>query len=425
MVGWIVAALREAGVDDVIVVVHHQEDAVRAALLQQDPAVRFARQDNPRGTGDALRSALAWVPQNGTVLVTAGDTPLLRSVDIRRLLDAHEAAGKQVTVASFEVDDPHGYGRIVRGRGIVEQVDCGPTEAAVREVNSGLYAFEAAYLHAGLPLLQPHAPKGEYYLTDLAGALDGADSKVEAGFPASSFAGVNDRAQLAEARGVLKRRVNRSWAESGVDFADLDAASVDVTAVLHPGAAVGFGAVIAGRCDIAGAIGPNAVVRDCVVAAGATIHAGSVCEGGRVEAGAVVGPMARLRPGAVIEANAHIGNFVEVKNTTVRRGAKANHLAYLGDADIGEAANIGAGTITCNYDGFRKHRTFVGAGAFIGSNSALVAPISVGAGAIVGAGSTVTLDVPDDAIAIARGPQKNHEGSARRLRARLAAPERS
>ena len=425
MVGWIVAALREAGVDDVIVVVHHQEDAVRAALLQQDPAVRFARQDNPKGTGDALRSALALVPNSGTVLVTAGDTPLLRSADVRRLLDAHEAGGKRVTVASFEVDEPHGYGRIVRGRGIVEQVDCGPMEAAVREVNSGLYAFEAAYLHTALPLLQPHAPKGEYYLTDLAGALDGVDSKVEAGFPSSAFAGVNDRAQLAEARGVLKRRVNRAWAEAGVDFADLEVASVDVTAVLHPGAVVGFGAVIAGSCDIAGTIGPNAVVRDCVVAAGATIHAGSVCEGGRVEEGAVVGPMARLRPGAVIEPNAHIGNFVEVKNTRVRRGAKANHLAYLGDADIGESANIGAGTITCNYDGFRKHRTFVGAGAFIGSNSALVAPVSVGAGAIVGAGSTVTFDVPDDSIAIARGPQKNHEGSARRLRARLAAPGRT
>lgn len=425
MVGWIVAALRDAGVDDVIVVVHHQEDAVRAALLAQDPAVRFVRQEAPRGTGDALRCALPLLPASGTVLVTAGDTPLLQAADLRRILAVHEGAGRLATVASFEVADPHGYGRIVRGRGIVEQADCVGADHAVTEVNSGLYAFEAAYLHTALPGLQPHPPKGEYYLTDLAGALDGRGTHVESGFRASAFAGVNDRAQLAEARGVLRRRINRAWAESGVDVSDLDAASIDVTAVLHPGASVGYGAVIEGRAVIAGSVGHHAVVRDCTVEAGAVIQPGSVCEGATVGAGATVGPMARLRTGAHIEADAHIGNYVEVKNTRVRRGAKANHLAYLGDADVGEAANIGAGTITCNYDGVRKHRTVIGARAFIGSNAALVAPISVGEGAIVGAGSTITLDVPDDAIAIARGPQKNHEGKAARLRMRLREPGRA
>ncbi len=421
MVGWIVAALREAGVAEIIVVVHHQEEAVRAALLAQDPAVRFVRQEAPKGTGDALRCALPLLRPQGLVLVTAGDTPMLQAQDIRRLLEAHaEKTGRMATAASFETDNPQGYGRMVRGVGIVEQPECTPLQAAISEVNSGLYAFEAAWLHAKVPALQPHAPKGEYYVTDLVGTLDGVETGVAGGFPASAFAGVNDRAQLAEARGILRRRVSRAWAEQGVDFADLDHALVDVTAVLHAGASIGYGAVIEGRSEIAGNVGPYAVLRHTIVAAGATIHAASVCDGATVEAGAQVGPMGRLRPGAVIEEGAHVGNFVEVKNSRIRRGAKANHLAYIGDADVGEAANIGAGTITCNYDGYKKHRSIIGARAFIGSNTAMVAPITIGEGAIVGAGSTLTQDVPADAIAIARGSQKNHEGSASRLRARIA-----
>lgn len=429
MVSWIVAALREAGVAEIIVVVHHQDDAVRAAVLAEDQAVRFVRQEAPMGTGDALRSAAPLLRPRGTVLVTAGDTPLLQSSDIRRLLAAHGPSGavrhqrdlRMATAASFIADEPAGYGRIVRGVGIVEQAHCSPEQDAIREVNSGMYAFEAAWLHAQLPALQAHAPKGEFYVTDLVGRLHGVETGVADGFSASAFAGVNDRAQLADARAVLRRRINRAWAEQGVDFADLDHATIDVCAKLHPGATVGFNAVIEGRCDIAGAIGPNTVIRHTTVAAGASIHAASVCDGATVGAGAQVGPMARLRPGAVIEEGAHVGNFVEVKNAVIRRGAKANHLAYIGDADIGEGANIGAGTITCNYDGFRKHKTVVGARSFIGSNTALVAPINVGAGAIVGAGSTLTQDVPADAIAIARGQQRNREGSATRFRTRLAA----
>lgn len=419
MVGWIVAALREAGVGTIVVVVHHQEEAVRAALQAQDPAVRFVRQVAPRGTGDAVRCALAELPESGTVLITAGDTPLLQARDIRRLLDAHAASpGRQATVASFHADEPTGYGRIDRGAGIVEHAECSPRQAAIQEVNSGLYAFEAEYLRAELPGLRSHAPKDELYITDLAGALNGGSTGVASGFPASAFAGVNDKAQLAEARCVLRRRINRAWAEAGVDFADLDYASVDVTATLLPGATIGFGAVIEGSSTIAGTVGPHCVVRHTSVAPGAVIHAGSICEGANVAAGSLVGPMARLRPGAVLEENAHVGNYVEIKNAVIRRGAKANHLAYIGDADVGEGVNVGAGTITCNYDGFRKHKTTIGKGAFIGSNSALVAPVTVGEGAIIGAGSTITQDVPADAIAIARGMQKNHEGRASQLRAR-------
>lgn len=412
MVSWIVAALREAGVERVIVVVHHQEDQVRAALGD----VEFARQEAPRGTGDALAAAAALLPADGPVVVTAGDTPLLSAASVRRLL--REGAGP-CSVASFVAAEPTGYGRIVRDGGvhIVEEAHCSPEERRIREVNSGMYRFEASFLREALPALCPHPPKGELYLTDL--VQPGAT--VVDGFPAEDFLGVNDRAALAEARGLLRRRVNRAWALEGVDLADLDTIDIGAEVRLLPGAEVGAGTVLAGRCEIGGSVGPGCVLRDTVVEVGAHIEAGTIAEGAVVRAGAKVGPMARLRPGALIEEDAHVGNFVEVKNAVLHRGAKANHLAYIGDAEVGAAANVGAGTITCNYDGVRKNRTVIGARAFIGSNSALVAPVHIGEGAIVGAGSTVAEDVPADAIAVERAPLKVREGSAERLRARYRA----
>lgn len=428
MVGWVVEALRAAGCE-VVVVVNHQAEAVMAAL----PGCRFARQSEPLGTGHALRSALDLLPEDGQVLVTAGDTPLVTAEVFSRLLRAHaQAPGVPVTVASFEVDDPTGYGRIVRGPEgvhIVEQGECTPEQAAIREVNSGAYVFDARFLRARLPDLQPHPPKGELYLTDLVGA----GAQVCGGFHSADFMGVNDRAALAEARMILRRRVNGAWALSGVDFMDLDGAQVDVGVTLLPDASIGLGAVLTGTSTVGGNIGPGSVVRDstvhgdvgphCVVnestiEAGAMLHAQSVATGALVQAGAQAGPFARLRPGAVLEEGSHVGNFVEVKNTTLHAGAKANHLTYLGDAEVGAKANVGAGTITCNYDGFGKHRTVIGAGAFIGSNTALVAPVTVGENALVGAGSTVTEDVPAESVAIARGKQVTREGLAPRLRAR-------
>jgi bifunctional UDP-N-acetylglucosamine pyrophosphorylase/glucosamine-1-phosphate N-acetyltransferase len=413
MVAWAVEALRAIGAD-VVVVVNHQEEAVRAAL----PGCRFARQESPRGTGDALRSALAELPATGRVLVTAGDTPLLTAEALRHVVASHQG---DVTVASFEVADPFGYGRIVRHAdgtvSIVEQVDCTPEQRLIREVNSGVYVFDAEYLRAELPRLEPHPPKGEFYLTDL---VKGA-ATVVSGFDASLFAGVNDRAALAEARAVLRRRINRAWAYSGVDFADLDQADVEVGVTLVPDAHLGIGVVLRGTSHIAGNVGPHCVITNSTVEAGATVEPQSVLDGAIIRSGAVVGPFARLRPGSVIQAGARIGNFVEVKNTVVGEGAKANHLTYLGDAEVGARANVGAGTITCNYDGVSKHRTWIGAGAFIGSNTALVAPVSVGEGAIVGAGSTITEDVPSDAIALSRAPQRTRERMAEKLRSRYRA----
>ncbi len=407
MVGWIVQALQDVGAD-VVVVVHHHEEQVRAALSPWK--VRFARQESPRGTGDAVSAALAELPASGAVVVTAGDTPLLTARSIQRLIEAHRG---ECSVAAFEAPDPTGYGRMVPGVGIVEDAACSPEQRRIRIVNSGLYLFDATYLKAQLPRLQPHPPKDELWLTDLVGP----NAQVLADFPPDEFLGVNDRAQLAEARGILRRRVNRVWAASGVDFADLDSVMVDVSVTLAPGASLANGVVVTGKSLIAGEVGAHCVLHDTVVFAGARINPGSICDGAEVHSGAIVGPLARLRPGADIRAGAHVGNFCEVKNTIVHEGAKANHLSYLGDADIGAGANIGAGTITCNYDGVRKHRTTIGPGAFIGSNTSLVAPITVGDGAIVGAGSTLTQDVPADAIAVERSPTKLTLASADRLRA--------
>jgi bifunctional UDP-N-acetylglucosamine pyrophosphorylase/glucosamine-1-phosphate N-acetyltransferase len=415
MVGWVVAAVREAGCAP-IVVVNHQADAVMAAL----PGCRFARQEAPLGTGDAVRSALSLLPEAGPVLVTAGDTPLLTGAALARLLAAHAAHGGPCTVATFTAADPTGYGRILRetdGVRIVEQAHCTPAQAAVREVNSGAYVFDAAWLRAHLPSLQPHPPKGEFYLTDLVGP----GAHVCDGFAELEFLGVNDRAALAEARGVLRRRVNMAWARAGVDFADLDSAIVEVGVTLEPDAHVGHGAILAGASHVAGMVGPHGIVVDSRVEAGAILHAHSIAQDAVLHAGAQAGPFARLRPGTVLEAGSHVGNFVETKNAHVGAGAKANHLAYLGDADVGAGANIGAGTITCNYDGVGKYRTIVGAHAFVGSNSALVAPVHIGEGAIVGAGSTITRDVPADALAVGRGPQVNREGRAPDVRARARA----
>lgn len=400
------AALQELGAD-VIVVVHHHEAEVRAGLAPWNP--RFVRQVAPRGTGDAVAAALAALPPRGAVVVTAGDTPLLTASGVQRLLAAHRG---NATVAAFEARNPTGYGRMVPGVGIVEEAACTPEQRAIRLVNSGLYVFEAEQLRERLPLLRPHPPKDELWLTDLVDA----DSTVVGDFAEEEFLGINDKGALAEARDVLRRRVNRAHGASGVEFAGLSDAIVDVTVELLPGASIGFGAVITGRSIVGGEVGPGCVVHDTVVHSGARVLAGSVCDGAEVFAGAIVGPMARLRPGAVIRPGAHIGNFVEVKNAVIHEGAKANHLAYLGDADVGAGANIGAGTIFCNYDGVRKHRTLIGAGAFIGSNSALVAPIDVGAGAIVGAGSTLTQDVPADAIAVERALTRLTPNSADRLR---------
>ena len=415
MVAWCVEAARAAGLEPVVVV-NHQEEAVRAALAHQ--GVRFARQPEPRGTGHAVLSALPELPADGAMIVMAGDCPLLRPETLSDLLAAHSA--RAVTVLTAILDDGAEYGRVLRDEAgapcrIVEAAEASPEQRAIREINTGVYAFDLAWLRAVVADFQPHPPKGEIYLTD---ALEAAWRAGRAGAVVhpqlAEVQGVNDRVALSEARAELQARVLRAHALAGVTFEAPLSTVVEADVNLGEDALVEAGAVLRGATRIGpGArIGAHAVVEDSEIGAGVHVLPHSVLSGARVEAGARVGPFARLRPGAVVEPEAHVGNFVELKNARLRRGAKANHLAYLGDADIGERANIGAGTITCNYDGYQKHRTTIEEGAFIGSNAALVAPVTIGANAIVGAGSVITRSVPADALSVARAPQQDRAGWA-------------
>ncbi len=415
-----VAACEAAGMRPHLVV-HHQEDAVRAALADLD--VGFSRQHSPRGTGDAVTAALPDLPASGVVVILPGDAPLIRAQTLSRLLDAH--AGRLVTCLSMVLDDAGAYGRILRDDGplrIVEAAELSDAQRAVlHEVNSGIYAVDLAFLRQVLPTLSPHPPKDEIYLTDivqLAAERGGAEVLVHDG-DAEELLGVNDRVALARAGDVLGARILVRHGLSGVSFEQPGSTVVEVGVRMGRDVSVGAGCVIRRGAEIGDdvEIGPHCVIGGGArIASGARIRAFSLIEAGRVDGGASVGPFSRMRPGAVVEEGARLGNFVEVKNAVIERGAKVNHLTYVGDARVGAGANLGAGTITCNYDGYAKHHTDIGAGAFIGSNVALVAPVSVGDGAIVGAGSVVVEDVPADALTLARGRQANKPGMARRIR---------
>ena len=444
LAGWAVCACRDAGLE-VVVVVNHQEDAVRAALA--GPGVAFARQAAPRGTGDAVASAFAALPARGTVVVLPGDAPLLRAETLRALLAVHGQGATQmaVTAMSVHMPDPAAYGRVLRdpargGPRIVEASEAPPDVLAIQEINSGVYAFDLHWLRAQMPSLQPHPPKGELYLTDMLELAAAAGrAAIVLHHDSDEVMGVNDRVALGQARDALVARINQAHALAGVSFDDPRTTEVGPDCTLGQDVHLGPGVLLRGRTAVAAgaAIGAYSLVEHCVIGAGASVGAHCVlrhsqladgadvadlshCERAQVDSGAHAGPYARLRPGAVLRIGARVGNFVEVKNTVLEAGAKANHLSYLGDAQVGPGANVGAGTITCNYDGAQKHRTTIGAGAFIGSNTALVAPVEVGDGAIVGAGSVVVDDVPANALMVARPAAVVRQGAALRIRQRQA-----
>ena len=421
MVAHVVSAAQQASLQPVVVV-HHQEAAVRADL--DGCGVLFARQEQTRGTGDAVHSALSVLPESGTVLIMAGDAPLIRAETMAALRDAH--GDNVATVLTARIDEPARYGRLIRdeaGRpSIIEASEATPAQLAVDEINTGLYAFDIAWLRAVLPTLPVHEDKGEVYLTDTI-ALAGQEGRagVVVHSDVNEVLGVNDRWDLAQARRVLQDRIIEAHARAGVTFIDVGSTVVDVGVRLSEDCQIGPGAVLSGETKVAqGArVGPYCVLHDTVVGAGVEVRAHTVSEGAVLNDGVrFVGPLARLRPGTVLEAGARVGNFVEVKNSVFQPGATAGHLSYIGDTTLGEDTNVGAGTITCNYDGFSKHKTVIGPGAFIGSNTSLVAPVRVGSGAILGAGSVIVRDVPDDSVTVARAEQVDREGAAPRLRER-------
>lgn len=433
MIHYVVDAARGAGAQDVIVVVGHGRDEVSAYLTKAfGEGVRTALQQQQLGTGDAARAALPHLGSGAAyVLILCGDTPLLDPADLARLSEALVTRGApgagaaDLAMLTADAADPSGYGRILRdgaGRviGVREHRDASPEELSINEVNPGVFLARADFLSRALAGLSPQNAQGELYLTDIVelAAKSGGVVAVKASSHAS-LVGINDRAQLIDAEEALYARIAGALRRSGATIRA--SARVDAGVVVEPDATIEHHVVLRGSTRVgAGAkIDVGAVLTDVVVEPGAVVKPYSVGASSSIGPGAQVGPFSHLRPQSRLLADAHIGNFVETKNTVVREGAKANHLAYLGDGDIGEKANIGAGTIFCNYDGFRKHKTEIGPGAFIGSDSQIVAPVRVGAGAYVATGTTVTRDVPDDALAIGRARQENKDGYASRLRQRL------
>jgi bifunctional UDP-N-acetylglucosamine pyrophosphorylase / glucosamine-1-phosphate N-acetyltransferase len=402
----------------ITIVVGHQAEQVRRALAGRTD-LRFAIQEPQLGTGHALLQAEpALAGATGTVVLLSGDVPLLRPETLRALVRRHLDAGAAATLLTTVLDDASGYGRIVRKDGriaaVVEHRDASPAERGIREINSGIYAFDLGPLFEALRGIGAGNAQGEYYLPDLvtiyrSRGLPVDTLKVE---DPRELAGVNSRKDLAQVTRMLTDSRNDELMASGVTLVDPATAYIgpDVTigpdTIIHPNVQLEGQTRIGSGCEIHA----NVRIVGSTLADGVIVNNFCLIVESTVEAGARIGPFAHLRPASRVGEQARIGNFVELKNTTLGRGSKANHLAYLGDADIGAGVNVGAGTITCNYDGTRKHRTTIEDGAFIGSDSQLVAPVRVGREAYVAAGSSVTKDVPDGALAVARGRQVNKAG---------------
>jgi bifunctional UDP-N-acetylglucosamine pyrophosphorylase/glucosamine-1-phosphate N-acetyltransferase len=413
-----VAALEPARL---VTVVGHQRELVGPHVSEQRPEAVLAVQEEQLGTGHAVRvalEALADAPTEGVVLVANGDTPLLEAETLRAFAEAHRAADAAVSILSGIVADPFGYGRIVRDdagavRAIVEEKDATDAQRAITEINSGILAFDAAFLTDVIGRIGNDNAKGEYYLTDAIGLARDADLVVAAHAieDALQTEGANDRAQLAVLGQELNRRVVTRWMKDGVTVMDPATTWIDADVVLAPDVTILPGTQLLGATVVAedAVIGPDTTLEDCEIGSGAHVvrtHGQLAVIG----AGASVGPFAYLRPGTLLGADGKIGTFVETKNAQIADGAKVPHLSYVGDAEIGEGTNIGAGTIFANYDGVDKHRTVVGKHAKTGSNNTFVAPVVIGDGASTGGGTVVRRNVPPGALAVSASPQRNLEG---------------
>ncbi|MFE0192905.1 bifunctional UDP-N-acetylglucosamine diphosphorylase/glucosamine-1-phosphate N-acetyltransferase GlmU [Streptomyces sp. NPDC058989] len=437
LVGHVVAASRELDPQNLVVVVGHAREQVQAHLAGIDPDVRTAVQHEQKGTGHAVRTALeelsgSGVVLDGTVIVVCGDTPLLTGETLRRLGDTHAADKNAVTVLSAEVPDATGYGRIVRDAdtgavtAIVEHKDAGDAQRAIREINSGVFAFDARLLVDALGKVRTDNSQGEEYLTDVLGIVREAGHRVGAAVAADhrEILGINNRVQLAEARRLLNERLLERAMLAGVTVVDPASTFIDVSVVFEQDATVHPGTQLLGATSVAtGAeVGPHARLTDTAVGAGAVVSF-TVAEGARIGAGANVGPYAYLRPGTDLGPKSKAGAYVEMKNASIGEGTKVPHLSYVGDATIGEFTNIGAASVFVNYDGEAKHHTTVGSHCRTGSDNMFVAPVTIGDGAYTAAGSVITKDVPPGSLAVARGQQRNIEGWVARKRPGSAAAQ--
>ena len=426
LIEWVLRSIEPIDIAATVVVVGHGASEV-SPLLPSDVIV--ALQDDQLGTGHATRiglEALDEVSPDDVVVILYGDVPLLTRELLQRLVSLDP--GETARLVTSTVDDPTGYGRIVRDGeghviGVVEEDDCDDEQRAIHEINAGLYAVRAGELSAAIEMVTNDNAQGEYYLTDVVGILaDKGDRLHAVDAPAEEVGGINTQEQLAEARIALQKRTNQRLLEAGVWMLDPERTYIDDTVSVASGARIYPGVHLEGDTTIGpnAQVGPDSFVVDSVVGEGSTVWY-SVLRSAQVGADCEVGPYASLRPGTVLGDGVKVGTFVETKNTTFAEGAKAPHLSYLGDATIGARSNIGAGAITCNYDGTDKYPTEIGEDAFIGSDTMLVAPVRIGDRAVTGAGSVITHDVPDDALAVERSSQKEIPDYSQRSQERKAA----
>ena len=409
----------------VTVVVGHGGATVKQRLAGR-ANITFAVQEPQLGTAHALQQAEPVLAgKTGTVILLSGDVPLLKGRTLEKLLQTHVAGGAAATVVTASVERPYGYGRIVRVDGqiarIVEERDASPAERQIREINSGIYAFDLPPLFDALRGIASQNAQGEFYLTDLIGIYRRRKLPVETLLvdDPEEIRGINSRTELAEVGRLVRQHKNEELMAAGVTLVDPATTYIDPRAeigsdtVIHPGVVIEGSTRIGRACEIQA----HVRITDCEIGDHVNINSFCVFVESRIANGASLGPFAHLRPASVVGEGAKVGNFVELKKTSLGAGSKVNHLAYIGDATIGEKVNVGAGTITCNYDGEKKYQTIIEDGAFIGSDSQLVAPVKVGKNAYVAAGSSITQDVPDGALGIARARQNNVEGWVERKKA--------
>lgn len=437
LLGHVIEAAATLEPHHLVVVTGHGRDQVQAHIDEVAPWAVTVVQEQQNGTGHAVRVALAGLAdrgievESGPVVVLTGDTPLLTGGTLVNLMLEHDATSASATVLTTRLDDPTGYGRIVRGADgsvaeIVEHRDADETQLRIDEINSGMYAFDSGALASALGRITTDNSQGEEYLTDVIGLLRGDGLTVSASVcpDADDILGVNDRVQLAEAAAIMRDRINVEWMRAGVTMADPATTWLDVDVELERDVLLRPQVVLQGPTSVASGavIGPGTTLTSCEVGSGAeVIH--TWAELAVIGEGAKVGPFTYLRPGTVMGAGTKAGAYVEIKNSTLGDGAKVPHLSYVGDADIGAGSNIGAATVTVNYDGVEKHRTVVGEHARIGSDTMLVAPVEVGDGAYTAAGSVITDDVPPGAMAVGRSRQRNVEGWVERRRSGSPAAE--
>ncbi|UBX52515.1 bifunctional UDP-N-acetylglucosamine diphosphorylase/glucosamine-1-phosphate N-acetyltransferase GlmU [Acinetobacter pseudolwoffii] len=409
LLGHVIDTAKKLNADNIITIYGHGGEQVQAVFTAQK--IKWVEQSEQLGTGHAVQMTLPVLPQDGVSLILSGDVPCINPLTLQKLLDATAETG--IGLVTLTLPDANGYGRIVRKNGqiqaIVEHKDATNEQRQIQEINTGIYAVSNAKLHQWLPNLSNENVQGEYYLTDIVAMALADGMQVASVEPEMAFEveGVNDRVQLAALERQFQACQAKQLMQQGVHLIDPSRFDLRGNLTVGQDVQIDINVIIEGDCELGDhvEIGAGCIIKNTKIAAGTKVQPYSIFDNAIVGEDTQIGPFARLRPGAKLAAEVHIGNFVEVKNTTIGVGSKANHFTYLGDAEIGAGSNIGAGTITCNYDGVNKFKTIIGDQAFIGSNSSLVAPVKIGNGATVGAGSTITRDVEDNSLAVERSKQ--------------------